>query len=184
MDGEGLLILTQRFPRYSIVVSTVTAHRPYGLITRVAGEVPGYIDRGYLSTVPLPESAWPRVGEQRRALVLGVTNDGRLRLDMRKDDLDLVDRAVDLPEVMSRWWAARHAEAGDEAALHRFYQCDDSALLLAWLMRGYGRGNPVKCVEVVIETAPEGIRRRVAEELARDDLSGDPGDATSLIPLR
>ncbi|MGW0601642.1 hypothetical protein ACWD11_31555 [Streptomyces sp. NPDC002776] len=180
---QGRNDLAQRFPRYSTVQCTVMARRPYGLIVEVSGGFRGYVDLGYISRVPVPEDAWPRVGERRRALVLGVTHDERLRLDLRDDDLDLADRAVNLTEAMRRWTQARHAEPGDEAARQRFYESEDAALILAWLVKAKGRGTPMESVNALIKGAPEGVRRQIVATVTHDALSGNSDTASIISPL-
>ncbi|MBJ6644731.1 hypothetical protein [Streptomyces sp. BSE7-9] len=172
--------LQERFPRYSTVNCTVTAHRSYGLIVAVEGDGPGFVDLGYISQIPVTTDAWPRVGEERRGVVLGVTNDGRLRLDIRDDDLALADRAVNLAEAMSRWSEARHAEPADTGARQRFYQSADTALLLAWLVRGKGRGSPMESLWALVGDAPEDVRRSVVATLTQDAFSGDQ-DAVDVL---
>lgn len=175
--------LQERFPRYSTVTCTVTAHRSYGLIVAVEGDGPGFVDLGYISHNPVTADAWPHVGEERRGVVLGVTRDGRLRLDIRHDDLALADSAVNLAEAMSRWTEAQHAEPADTGARQTFYQSADAALLLAWLVRGKGRGSPMESLWALVSDAPEDVRRNVVATLTQDALSGDHDAADVLSAL-
>ncbi|MEV6486987.1 hypothetical protein [Streptomyces sp. NPDC051576] len=167
--------LKERFPRYSTICCTVTAHRSYGLIVEIDEEFRGYIDLGHIAPTSTSGENWPRMGAEIRALVLGVTHDGRVRLDIRRDDLELADHAVDLPDAMSRWTAARHAEPGNTMAQRRFYESPDAAILLSWLVAGGGRGTSIDSVWGLVDDAPEEIRREVAKSLTRSALHGDPG---------
>ena len=168
------------FPRYSLVGCVVSAHRDYGLIVEVEGQYRGFVDLDYISHVPITRDDWPRVGSENRGLVLGVTNDGRLRLDLRQDDLDLAERAVDLTDAMSRWAEVRQAVPGDAQTRQRLYKSPDAALLLSWLVAGRGRGAPMAFVWDLVGRSPETIRQEVATTLTERALHGDR-EASSTI---
>ncbi|MFD9193600.1 hypothetical protein ACFWCA_36030 [Streptomyces phaeochromogenes] len=172
--------LDERFPRYSRVQCIVTAHRSYGLIVEVERTVPGFVDLADISSPPVTAADWPDVGAERQTLVLGATNDGRLRLDMRQDDLQLADSAVDLPGAMARWSEARRAHPDDTGPRQSFYQSPDAALLLNWLIAGKGRGSPVESVLELISDAPLEVRQTIVTEQTGRALHGDP-NATSII---
>lgn len=159
---------------------TVSAHRHYGLIVEVEGRYRGFVDLHYIAQVPIAMDDWPRVGSHQRGLVLGETNDGRLRLDLRQDDLDLAEHAVDLTDVMSRWAEIRQAAPDDTPTLQKFYESPDAALLLNWLVTGNGRGTPTAFIWDLIGPSPEAIRRRVATALTAGALHGDQ-EASSAI---
>lgn len=168
------------FPRFSLVGCIVSAHRDYGLIVEVEGRYRGFVDLDYIAHVPITMADWPRVGSHQRGLVLGETNDGRLRLDLRQDDLDLAEHAVDLTDVMSRWAEMRQAAPGDTQTLQKFYESPDAALLLSWLVTGSGRGTPMAFVWDLIGRSTEVIRRKVASALTVGALQGDR-EASSTI---
>ncbi|MFE1801502.1 hypothetical protein ACFW9L_35810 [Streptomyces sp. NPDC059517] len=165
--------LEDRFPRYSRVECIVTAHRSYGLIVEVGSRFKGFVDLADISSSPVTAADWPEVGAERQTLVLGVTNDGRLRLDMRQDDLELADSAVDLPSAMARWSEALRAHPDESGPRQSFYQSPDSAQLLNWLIAGKGRGSPVESVLALISDAPLEVRQAIVTEQTGRALHGD-----------
>lgn len=169
MDADTSL--AGAFPRYSLVDCVVSAHRPYGLIVAVARRYRGFVDLDHISHVPIAADDWPAVGSKQRGLVLGETNDGRLRLDLRKDDLHLAEHAVDFTHVMARWAEIRQGAPGDAQTRHRFFESPDAARLLAWLASGRSRGAPMALIWDLVGGSSEVIRREVAWRIWRSSLS-------------
>lgn len=75
-----------RLSRGDEVEFVVTGAQHYGVLIETRAGEKGWVEEEYLSATKLARGDWPQVGERLRGLVLGYTDDGRIRVCMREVD--------------------------------------------------------------------------------------------------
>ncbi|MEV4116054.1 hypothetical protein [Nonomuraea sp. NPDC049695] len=116
-------------PKYSLVDAMVVGHRPYGLIIRSAAGERGFVDRSHIAHIRVEANAWPPVGEQVRGVVLGRAEDGRLRLDIRKMDVELIESLTDPKRALQEWTEVETSSA------ETYCRSLEGAIVLRWALR-------------------------------------------------
>ena len=77
-----------------MVHGVVIDSQRWGMQVRLSSGELGFIDVTDASDVPAPRSTWPEVGDEITALVKRYNSRGRLRLSLRRIDLQRLDGAA------------------------------------------------------------------------------------------
>jgi hypothetical protein len=78
--------MTGRRSRGEQVRFEVTGWQHYGVLVRTEDDEVGWVEAEYISDLPLEQSDWPPAGTTLNGLVLGYTQDGRVRVCLRTVD--------------------------------------------------------------------------------------------------
>ena len=145
--------------RYAVVDSTVVGHQRYGVLVRSDSGRPGFIDRADLADGPAPPHEWPAIGDRVRAVVLGPTRTGRLRLCTRPSYLALIGSVTDPAVALAEW-----VRAADPGARQEFYRSPNARPLLRWALRQPAGSPDRRRAEDLLAGAPPDLRSRSEAE--------------------
>ncbi|MFD8494902.1 hypothetical protein [Amycolatopsis sp. NPDC059657] len=87
--------------RYDVIDCSVVGQAHYGLLIESEDGERGFVDRAHISDDP--GEPWPVVGQRLRCVVLGYTNDGRLRAASTPTYVEMVATAEDPALAAARW---------------------------------------------------------------------------------
>lgn len=87
--------------RYDIVHCSVVGHAQYGLLIESEDGERGFVDSSYVTDTP--GEAWPAVGQRLRCVVLGYTNNGRLRAAATPLYVEMLAAADDPVTAVQEW---------------------------------------------------------------------------------
>jgi len=153
-------VVSDRLQKYDAVYATVVSQPPYGLFLATESDDRAFIDADYVADGAVGRDSWPKVGERLRGIVLGVANDGRVRLTGRQSDLDLVDECVDVSGAMAAWEESRKRD--DAGSARRFLALPDAPAVLRWALRQPERWNLRPHVLTLLKNATPELRKRMS----------------------
>lgn len=155
-----------RLAKLALVTGTVVRHWEHrGLVVRLTdSDQQGFVDSVDLHDIPGQCEAWPPVGAQVRALVLGYTRVGQLRLTMRPRDIALNDWTSDALRALDIWKVISVAGPDDAKAVAEFYRSPDAEPLLRWAMRYPPHAAAHRLATKLFEGAPIAIKEALFEE--------------------
>lgn len=144
--------------RYSLVICTVASHQPYGLVVRSSSGEAGFVDSADIADGLVPRDSWPAVGEHVDGVVLGYTNDQRLRVSARPADVSLVRSVTDPAVALQAWTELQKAFPPDDTVLRRFLDASYAHAVLRWALR-HPDGTVTRASALrLLSLAPEAVR--------------------------
>ena len=157
------------YPKYAIVRGTVHGRQHYGVLVTLESGDRGFIDADHLTDTSAgqPGAEWPEPGRPVEAVVLGTTNDERVRLTTRGTDLALARSAADPAGVFEAWEQCRGTGAAASSATAAFLALPDADAVLAWALRQSPRSADVQLALRILAASPKETRTRHAEQLSR-----------------
>ena len=144
--------------KYAIVNCVVVSHQHYGLVVQSDAGRRGFVDRIDIADTATEAAEWPAVGDNIRGVVLGLTQDGRIRLSIRRMDIDLVESLHDPTQALREWQKIETARNNDPAIIEGFLQSSNARTLLRWALKRPPQSEDHVRALVVLEVAPEDIR--------------------------
>lgn len=156
--------------RYAIVRAVVVSHQPYGLIIRLASGKRGFVDSDYVAMPYVPPDRWPAIGQEVVGVVLGVTDDQRVRLSLRPHEVELARSVVDVREALGTWGRISSGEVDDDERL-QLIRTRDGLSVLRWALGEHEDSATFQDAIRVLSVAPADVIADLAPELyQRADL--------------
>lgn len=151
-------------PRYSLVTCTVASHQPYGLAIRSDSGEAGFVDRAEIADNAVPSDGWPAVGEPVVGVVLGYTNDERLRVSARPSDVSLVRSVADPAAALREWAKLQRTFPPDDTARRRFFGAPYAREVLRWALKHPEGTAPHTNALRLLPFAPDELREAITSD--------------------
>lgn len=147
--------------KYAMVTGIIAEHKAYGLLLVLENGDEGFADSSDVADIPVSADDWPPVGESVRAVVLGPTRIGRVRLSLRRSDVEVV-AALNDPEVEFRNWEALMADrSGNAIARDAFFASFSAVPLLRWALARPQYSADRKLAEELLVAAPRTVKEQL-----------------------
>jgi hypothetical protein len=166
--------------RYDIIECTVIGRTQYGLLVEsIAGER-GYVETEYINETPLPAGSEPKIGERIYGVVLGYTEDGRLRLSTQPGYVELLRTAVDAKKALDTWATLRRVDRDYAMAIEALTASPDMLGVLRWALKRRPSSDYDVAVRALLKT-PSGLRLEFVDQLIQDITEGNHADAARAV---
>jgi hypothetical protein len=147
--------------RYDVVECVVTKYLPYGLAVRSVHGESGFVDSGDIADSAVSSEDWPMIGARLDCVVLGYTNEGRLRAAAAAGYVRLI-RALDEPAVRLREWSAICGSLSDGEAVRRFFESPAAGALIEWGLKRPEGSVTRSAANDLWTQAPESVRMLIS----------------------
>lgn len=161
MGARGVTVSGTEHPRYTVVSCTVVDHQRYGLVIQSELGQRGFVDRAEISDGVISVDMWPKVGDQIRGVVLGYTNDGRIRISARPRDVTLIESLAEPMAAMEEWRAIKETSTRNVIARNYFYKSPNAPALLRWALRNPPSSADRNKALELLSTAPVQLRNQL-----------------------
>jgi predicted RNA-binding protein with RPS1 domain len=155
-----------QFPKYAIVTCMVTSRPDFGIfVEEIGSRQAGFVDTTDMADSVDQFSGPPETGDNIRAVVLGRTRDGRLRLSMRPRDLKLVAALHD-PEAAFLEWRNIERNLEDRWIKEKFYGSPNAVALLDWALSHPTHSSAHKQATNLLSGAPAALHARLSRDMS------------------
>ncbi|WP_188284847.1 hypothetical protein [Streptomyces sp. CBMA29] len=161
---EQLIVSNGPLAKYAVVSAVTGLRRPYGQSLRLEDGTTGFVD-----SADLTDTAEPLIlpeGAEVVGVVLGYTNNGRVRLTLRPRDVALA-RATEDTAAATSLWVRVASSTGDGRVKTEFFASPSAAPLLVWGLTAHPGSADHHTARRLLEAAPPDLRDKVDETLRK-----------------
>jgi hypothetical protein len=160
--------------RYAVIEVTVVAHARYGLVVETADGERGWVEDDLIHDSRDITATWPAVGTALPAVVLGRTNDGRMKLAARPADVRYAKAARDPGSGLAAVERVRATDAEVRQAVRSLTTSPDGPPAVAWaLSTPFWRSAMLRA----LTAAPTRLRLLFVDDLLDLAIAADDRDA-------